>query len=160
MGSAAWVISFIAIVFFNMLVTSQYAGYYGASTPMAPNYPPYPIVVKSNDNDSMKTILPLLLLLLTDGFGGQGSPHRMGAMDAVVTVAGYVAGQRVEYMSPPVGTVTATPIVQPCGQFVIPAVIKPLLSPEPISEIPRPPLDARLQPPLSPNDATHHIPER
>ncbi|XP_047523285.1 uncharacterized protein LOC125061746 [Pieris napi] len=42
---------------------------------------------------------------------------------------GYADAQaRVEYMKTP--SITATPMVQPC-QFVIPAVIKPLLSPEP-----------------------------
>lgn len=52
----------------------------------------------------------------------------------------------VEYLNPKcMGSVTATPIVQPCCQYVIPAVIKPLLTPEPAIET-RPPAMAEYPP--------------
>ncbi|CAF4915389.1 unnamed protein product [Pieris macdunnoughi] len=58
------------------------------------------------------------------------------------TTLGYADAQaRVEYMKTP--SITATPMVQQC-QFVIPAVIKPLLSPEP--EVPHAPAVPEYQP--------------
>lgn len=67
------------ILIFNsqVIIQAQFAGNFGSYPYPCYGPPqPYPIIIKSDDNDNgWGRILPILLLLLCDNWGGWGGGH-------------------------------------------------------------------------------------